>query len=75
MKKILITGAHSYIGTSVADYLARWPEKYAVDTLSVRGEKWKQADFSGYDAVFHVAASPMRTSATSARSRRRNIMP
>lgn len=55
MKKILITGAHSYIGTSVADYLARWPEKYAVDTLSVRGEKWKQADFSGYDAVFHVA--------------------
>ena len=55
MKKILITGAHSYIGTSVADYLVRWPEKYAVDTLSVRGEKWKQADFSGYDAVFHVA--------------------
>lgn len=55
MKKILITGAHSYIGASVADYLARWPEKYAVDTLSVRGEKWKQADFSGYDAVFHVA--------------------
>ena len=55
MKKILITGAHSYIGTSVADYLARWPEKYAVDTLGVRGEKWKQADFSGYDAVFHVA--------------------
>lgn len=55
MKKILITGAHSYIGTSVAEYLARWPEKYAVDTLSVRGEKWKQADFSGYDAVFHVA--------------------
>ena len=55
MKKILITGAHSYIGTSVADYLARWPEKYAVDTLSVRGEGWKQADFSGYDAVFHVA--------------------
>ncbi len=48
MKKILITGAHSYIGASVADYLARWPEKYAVDTLSVRGEKWKQADFSGY---------------------------
>ena len=55
MKKILITGAHSYIGASVADYLARWPEKYAVDTISVRGEKWKQADFSGYDAVFHVA--------------------
>lgn len=55
MKKILITGAHSYIGTSVADYLARWPEKYAVDTLSVRGEDWKQADFSKYDAVFHVA--------------------
>jgi len=55
MKRILITGAGSYIGTSVAQYLARWPEQYQVDTLDMLGESWRSADFSGYNAVFHVA--------------------
>lgn len=55
MKKILITGAGSYIGTSLARYLARWPEQYRVDTLDMLDENWRQADFSGYDSVFHVA--------------------
>lgn len=55
MKKILITGAGSYIGTSVETYLARWPERYQVDTLDMLDENWKHADFSGYDSVFHVA--------------------
>jgi UDP-glucose 4-epimerase len=32
MKRILITGANSYIGTSVGKYLAQWPEQYQVDT-------------------------------------------
>lgn len=55
MKKILITGAGSYIGTSVERYLNQWPEEYSVDTVSLRGEGWKEASFTGYDAVFHVA--------------------
>ena len=55
MKKILITGAGSYIGGSVGEYLARWPEDYQVDTLSVRGEEWKNTSFQSYDAVLHVA--------------------
>lgn len=55
MKKILITGAGSYIGTSFARYLAQWPENYRVDTLDMQQENWKEQDFSGYDAVFHVA--------------------
>ena len=55
MKRILITGAGSYIGTAVADYLKNRPEAYRVDTLDMLGEGWKCADFSGYDAVFHVA--------------------
>ena len=38
MKKILITGAGSYIGTAVADYLKNRPEAYRVDTLDVLGE-------------------------------------
>lgn len=55
MKNILITGANSYVGDSVAAYLGRWPEKYRVETLDMRGEAWKTVDFSPYDAILHVA--------------------
>lgn len=55
MMKILITGAGSYIGTSVERYLAQWPEKYQVNTLDMLDENWRKADFSSYDSVFHVA--------------------
>ena len=55
MKKILITGANSYIGMSFEKYMAKWPEKYQVDTVDMIDGTWRQKDFSGYDAVFHVA--------------------
>lgn len=55
MKKILITGANSYVGTSLEKWLNKWPEDYSVDTISVRGEEWKNKDFSKYDVVIHVA--------------------
>ena len=55
MKKILITGAGSYIGTSFADYLSRWLESYQVDTLDMLEDSWRQHSFAGYDAVYHVA--------------------
>ena len=55
MKKILITGAGSYIGTSVAAYLENWPDAYRVETVDMLGDGWKEKDFSGFDAVFHVA--------------------
>lgn len=55
MKKILITGAGSYIGTSFEEYLRQWPKEYQVDTLDMVGDGWKEYDFSGYDSVYHVA--------------------
>jgi len=55
MKKILITGAGSYVGQSVEAHLTRWPESYQVDSLDMIGEGWKASSFRGYDAVFHVA--------------------
>ena len=55
MKKILITGAGSYIGGYVEGYLQRWPESYRVDTLDMIGDSWREASFRGYDAVLHVA--------------------
>lgn len=55
MKKILITGDHSYIGTSFEKHLAQWPDRYQVDTINMRGDDWRKVSFSEYDAVYHVA--------------------
>ena len=55
MKKILITGANSYIGISFEEYMKAYGDDFTVDTLDVIGDAWKQADISGYDVVFHVA--------------------
>lgn len=55
MKKILITGANSYIGTSFENYLKQWPGDYTVDTVDMLDGSWREKSFSGYDSVFHVA--------------------
>lgn len=62
---ILITGAHSYVGEQVEQYLEEYNQKlfpdypasrrYLIDTISLFGEEWKKIDFSSYDVVFHVA--------------------
>ena len=53
MKKILITGANSYIGTNVESWLLK--NNYSVSTLDMHNNKWKDQDFSQYDVIFHVA--------------------
>ncbi len=55
LKKILITGTNSYIGTSVAKWLNNSNNEYIVDTLDMMNSNWKEYDFSKYDTVFHVA--------------------
>ena len=55
MKKILITGAGSYIGTSFEKYMQKWSDRYQIETLDMVGDDWKKYDFSGFDTVYHVA--------------------
>lgn len=55
MIRVLITGANSYVGTNVENWLKRTPEVFEVDTVSTFNDEWKKADFSKYDVVFHVA--------------------
>ena len=56
MKKILITGANSYIGTSFENYIKEnFAGHYLVDTVDMIDGSWRDKSFSGYDAVFHVA--------------------
>ncbi len=56
MKRILITGANSYIGVSFDTYLkTNFPGRYTVDTVDMIDGTWRDQDFSAYDSVFHVA--------------------
>lgn len=55
MKKILITGANSYIGTSVENWLKQWPEEYEVATIDMIGDGWRKETFATFDTVYHVA--------------------
>ncbi|WP_201319218.1 NAD-dependent epimerase/dehydratase family protein [Paenibacillus sp. EPM92] len=55
MKKILITGITSYVGTSLEKWLEKFPTRYSIDSISLRNDSWKEQDFSKYDVVFHVA--------------------
>ena len=55
MKRILITGANSFVGTNIERWLMKEPAKFAVDTVNTMNEAWKQVDYRLYDAVFHVA--------------------
>jgi len=55
MKKVLITGANSYIGTSFERWVSQYPDRYKVDTVDMKDGSWRDKDFSYYDVVFHVA--------------------
>jgi len=55
MKKILITGINSYIGSSFEAWCSQFPGHYSVDTVDMRDGSWKEKSFAQYDSVFHVA--------------------
>ena len=56
MKKILITGANSYIGTSFEKYIEEnFSSEYSIETIDMIDGSWRDKDFSGYDSIFHVA--------------------
>ena len=55
MKKILITGAGSYVGDSVRRYILSTSSDFQIDAVDTMGDNWKNADYSQYDVVYHVA--------------------
>lgn len=52
---ILITGAGSYIGEKVSQYIKIKENTWRVHQLDVQTEEWINHDFTNYDVVFHVA--------------------
>ena len=61
MRKVLITGVNSYIGTSFEKWMAKMhPEEFEIDTIDMIDDRWKDKDFSGYNAVFMWRGSHMQ---------------
>lgn len=55
MRRILITGATSWIGSEVEAHLATFPGRYVVERVSLRGDAWKERSWEGIDSVLHLA--------------------
>lgn len=54
-KKILITGAGSYIGETFKRYAALNYPALKIDSINMLNSDWREKDFSQYDIVYHVA--------------------
>lgn len=55
-KRILITGANSYIGESFEAYAKKYyGDNFLIDTVDTMDSSWREVDFGAYDVVFHVA--------------------
>lgn len=55
-KKVLITGAGSYIGESFRSYAAEhYGKNFIVDAVDMLDPAWRDTDFSAYDIVYYVA--------------------
>ncbi len=53
--KILITGKNSYIGNSIERYIHDRRNDFLIEQLDMKGDKWKEYDFSPFDVIIHVA--------------------
>lgn len=55
MKRVLITGANSFLGDNTKKYLEEHGD-YQVDIVDMLSDEWRLIDFSQYDVVFNVCA-------------------
>lgn len=54
-KKVLITGAGSYIGETFRTYAEEHYPALKVDAIDMLNPAWRDKDFSQYDILYHVA--------------------
>jgi UDP-glucose 4-epimerase len=54
-KKVLITGAGSYIGETFRAYAEERYPALKIDAVDMIDGSWREKDFSEYDIVYHVA--------------------
>lgn len=55
MKKILILGVNSYIGSSFQKYIEEnYDGQYEIHKVSLRGDAWKKDNWAEYDSILNV---------------------
>lgn len=55
-RKVLITGAGSYIGETFRTYaFERYGDNFSIDVVDMLDPLWRNKDFSKYDIVYHLA--------------------
>lgn len=54
-KRVLITGAGSYIGESFSSYASTHYPSLSISAIDMLDGFWREKDFSAYDIVYHVA--------------------
>lgn len=54
-KKVLITGAGSYIGETFKAYAEEYYPALEIDAVDMLDPAWREKDFSEYDIIYHVA--------------------
>lgn len=55
VKKVLITGAGSYIGETFRSYAGKYYPSLSISAIDMLDGSWKKVDFSSYDIIYHVA--------------------
>ena len=55
VKKVLITGAGSYIGESFSTYASTHYPSLSISAIDMLDGTWREKNFSTYDIVYHVA--------------------
>lgn len=54
-KRVLITGAGSYIGETFKAYAEEYYPALEIDAVDMLDPAWREKDFSEYDIIYHVA--------------------
>lgn len=54
-KRVLITGAGSYIGETFKAYAEEYYPTLEIDAVDMLDPAWREKDFSEYDIIYHVA--------------------
>lgn len=56
MRRILITGANSYVGNAFKQWIeAKYADDIQVNTVGMKKGEWKEKSFVGYDVILHAA--------------------
>ena len=55
-KKVLITGAGSFVGEAFKSYAEKnYPDSFEITEVGTKDGSWRELDFTPYDCVYHVA--------------------